>query len=123
MRFKGLLFVFLVSVTIVFFVLTLKVGKTPAIQTDIDRFVQAEVELTRANMQALQKIVASFVASEGRTPENLQELRTAGLMTSGAIDAWGTDFRYERRSESAFRLVSAGKDKIFGTADDIIIED
>ena len=96
-------------------------GKTP-IQSDLDGLAQAQSDLTKANMQVLQKIIASYAASEGQPPASLQELRTAGMFTGSVQDAWGRDIRYERRSDSTFRLISAGKDGIFDTADDIRVD-
>jgi len=88
----------------------------------VDQNVQAHADLTRINMQALQKIVISYMASEGQTPKSLQDLRDSGLLGGGSIDAWGKSIQYERLSDSSFRLISAGKDGIFSTQDDIVLE-
>jgi hypothetical protein len=40
----------------------------------------------------------------------------------GLLDAWGRAIQYEKISDSAFRLKSAGPDGEFGTADDIVKE-
>jgi hypothetical protein len=44
------------------------------------------------------------------------------MFTGSVQDAWGRDIRYERRSDSTFRLISAGKDGLFDTADDIRVD-
>jgi hypothetical protein len=38
----------------------------------------------------------------------------------GLLDAWGTAVKYERLSDTGFRLRSAGPDRVFDTADDIV---
>jgi hypothetical protein len=38
------------------------------------------------------------------------------------LDGWGKSIRYERLSDSSFRLISAGKDKTFDTEDDIVLD-
>ena len=123
MRIKGLLLVFLVAVVIVFAMMTIKVGDKTPLKTEVDQFVQAGADLTKATMQTLQKIIQSYIATEGQPPASLQDLRTSNLLTGAVLDAWGQAIRYERKSEAVFRLVSAGRDKVFDTADDIVIED
>jgi hypothetical protein len=122
MRIRGLFLSFLVAVTIVFVFLFIKTGKEAPVRGDVDRFIQAESDLTRANMQVLQQIIASYIATEGQPPAGIEDVRRAGMLTGSIKDAWGRDIRYERRSDSSFRLISAGKDGIFDTADDIRVE-
>lgn len=122
MKIRGLLLVFLAAVTVVFVSLFTRVGEKAPIQSDVDEFVQAQSDLTKANMQVLQQIIASYVATEGQPPASLQALRAAGMLTGNLQDAWGRDIRYERRSDSTFRLTSAGKDGRFDTADDVRVD-
>jgi hypothetical protein len=123
MKTRGLFLSFLAAVTIIFIFLFIKTGAKAPVQTDVDRFVQAGSDLTRANMQVLQRIIASYIATEGQPPAGLQDLRSAGMLAGSVRDAWGREIRYERRSDSSFRLTSAGPDGIFGTADDIRVDD
>jgi hypothetical protein len=123
MKMRGLMLLSFVAVAVIIFSLFTKVGEKAPIRSDVDAFVQSQSNLTQATMQVLQKIIASYVATEGQPPASLQELRTAGLLTGSLQDAWGRDIRYERRSDSTYRLTSAGKDRIFDTADDIHIDD
>jgi len=39
-----------------------------------------------------------------------------------AVDAWGREIRYEKLSDSSFRLTSAGPDGQYETGDDIVKE-
>jgi len=122
MKMRAFSLVSLVAVTVVFVFLFNKTGDRAPIQTDVDRFAQAGSDLTRANMQVLQNIIASYIATEGQPPAGLEDLRKAGMLSGSIQDAWGRDIRYERRSDSTFRLTSAGKDKIFDTVDDIRVD-
>ena len=38
------------------------------------------------------------------------------------IDEWGTPFRIDRQRKSGVQIISAGPDKVFGTADDIVTD-
>ena len=122
MKGRGMLVVLVLAVAIVYLIWFSKSGDKTRLEQQVDRFEQAKEELTKVNMQTLQKIIQSYIASEGQTPKNLQELRTANLLMGNILDSWGKPFRYERLSDSSFRLVSAGKDKVFDTQDDIVME-
>jgi hypothetical protein len=119
---RGLLVVLILAMGIIYLIWFSKTGGKNRLEEKVDRYVQAEADLTRANMQALQKIVIAYMSSEGRSPRSLQDLRNFNALVGGALDAWGTSIRYERISDESFRLVSAGKDRLFGTADDIILD-
>jgi len=122
MKARGLLIVLILAVAIVYLIWFSKSGDKTNLEQQVDRFERAKEDLTRVNMQTLQKIIQSYIASEGQPPKNLQELRTANLLMGNMLDGWGKPFKYERLSDSSFRLVSAGKDKVFDTEDDIVME-
>jgi hypothetical protein len=122
MKAKGLLVVFILAIGITYLLWFAKTGEKTQLETKVDQYSQAKADLTKTNMQALQKIVISYIASEGQTPQSLQDLQNSKLLVGGAIDAWGKSIKYERLSDSSFRLISAGKDNIFGTRDDIVLE-
>lgn len=119
----GLIFSLLIVVIIIFVLLFMKTGEKSHIQAAADAVVKAGVVTTNANLSQLEKIVLSFVAGEGRSPENWQEMRSLRYIMTGTIDGWGRVIRYEKTSESGFRLVSAGLDGRFDTADDLTVED
>lgn len=114
--------VLILGVAIVFLLWFSKSGNKTHLEQQVDRFEQTKEELTRVNMQTLQKIIQSYMATEGQTPKSLQELRTANLLMGNILDGWGKTLKYERLSDSSFKLVSAGRDKAFDTQDDIIVE-
>lgn len=122
MKARGLFVVLILSAGIVYLLWFTRTAGKSLLETKVDQNVQAHADLTKINMQALQKIVISYMASEGQTPKSLQDLRNSGLLGGGAIDAWGKSIQYERLSDSSFRLISAGKDGIFSTQDDIVLE-
>ena len=122
MKARGLLIVLILAVAIVYLIWFSKSGDKTHLEQTVDRFVQAKEDLTRVNMQSLQKIILSYIASDGQTPKSLQDLRAANLLVGGTMDGWGKSIRYERLSDSLFRLISAGKDKTFDTEDDIVVD-
>ena len=122
MKARGLFVVLILAAGIVYLLWFARTGEKTLLETKVDQNVQAHADLTKINMQALQKIVISYMASEGQTPKSLQDLRNSSLLGGGAIDAWGKSIQYERLSDSSFRLISAGKDGIFSTQDDIVLE-
>jgi hypothetical protein len=122
MKAKGLLVILIFAIGIIYLLWFAKTGEKTQLETKVDQYSQAKADLTKTNMQALQKIVISYIASEGQTPQSLQDLQNSKLLAGGAIDAWGKSIKYEKLSDSSFRLISAGKDNIFGTRDDIVLE-
>jgi hypothetical protein len=118
---RGLLVVLILAMGIVYLIWFSKTGEKNRLEEKVDRYVQVEADLTRTNMQALQKIVISYMSSEGQSPRSLQDLRNFNALVGGALDAWGTSIKYERIADESFRLISAGKDRFFGTADDIVL--
>jgi hypothetical protein len=122
MKARGLLIVLVLAVAIVYLIWFSKSGEKTHLEQQVDRFVQAKEDLTRVNMQSLQKIILSYIAGEGQPPKSLQDLRNSSLIVGGTMDGWGKSIKYERLSDSSFRLISAGKDKTFDTEDDIVLD-
>ena len=127
MRKKGFFALLIVAVAMVYFLWWTKGGKEKVMDTikviDVMRvFSSTEHDVTKANLTSLAKGILSFVSQEGRTPTSLKEIRMFYDAFEGIPDAWGTKLRYERISDEDFRLISAGKDKVFSTSDDIVIK-
>lgn len=120
---RGLLALTLLALVVVGIIWMTKSGGENQPVKEIERFDNLKIKVTRTNMNALGRAIATFVAIEGETPESLEELRNAvGLRSTSSLDAWGTTIKYERLTENDFRLTSAGKDKTFDTEDDIIVD-
>jgi hypothetical protein len=119
----SLMFGLLVVVIIIFALLFVKSGKKSYIEAASDTLTKAESAVTSANLAQLRSVVLSFVAGEGRSPESWKEMRFLRYILTGTMDGWGRVIRYEKTSETGFRLVSAGPDGRFDTADDVAVEE
>ena len=123
MRIGGALVGLLVVVVVIYALLFVKSGQKSHIETAVGALSKAGIAATQANLSQLEKVVTSFVAGEGRSPESWQDMRSLRYIMTGTTDGWGRVVRYEKTSETGFRLVSAGPDGRFDTADDLAVED
>jgi hypothetical protein len=122
MKIRGFLIVLILAVVVIYLLYFGKlVGKKSQIQVMTDRYAQVKEQLTRVNMAELEKAVVTFISTEGRMPEDIKELQRSRILITGAVDGWGNFIKYEKLSDTSFRLISAGKDGTFGTADDIVL--
>ena len=121
MKIKGFLVIIVLTAGIVYFLWMMKGGKEQMVE-EVKAYSEVKLELTKANMSTLRQAIISFIAQEGRTPESLKELKGFHGPLGANLDAWGTSIKYERLSDEDFRLISAGKDKVFNTPDDIVID-
>lgn len=109
------------GVGIVYLLWMMKGGKEQ-LPREVEAYGEMRVELTKANMAALRTAIFMFITEEGRTPKNLRELKAFSRQLGATLDSWGTPIRYKRLSDERFRLISAGKDRTFNTADDLVLE-
>jgi len=123
MKIRGFLIILILAVVVVYLLYFGKLGKKSQIVEMTDRLAQAKVDLTKVNMAEFEKAVLAFVSSEGRPPEDIKELQRSRILVTGAVDAWGNFIKYEKLSDTSFKITSAGKDGAFSTADDIVITD
>ncbi len=119
---KGFLVIFLLVVILVFFLYVAKQGGKSRLKEQVDAFAEVKEKTTRTNMTSLEKAIDLFIAQQGRVPTELREIQTFGPSIYVDSDSWGNKIKYERISDSSYRLISAGKDKTFNTDDDIVIE-
>jgi len=122
MKMKGFLALFLLVIVIVFFLFVLKTGKHKQLPGDIESFNDMKYKLTKTNMTTLERLITTYIANEGRTPSSLQALQGLYVISAARVDAWGTAIKYERISDNDFRLISAGKDRVFNTKDDLVLK-
>ncbi|MBD3414239.1 MAG: hypothetical protein GF421_07415 [Candidatus Aminicenantes bacterium] len=122
MKIKGFLVILVLVMVIAFFIYYIGSGEKKIIKEQVDSFSRTKEKLTRTNLNTLKRAVNSYSAQYGTLPHKLKDLRLAVPITTGKLDAWGTEVKYERISDFEFRLTSAGADKTFHTDDDIIIE-
>ncbi len=122
MKIRGFLVVLLMGMVVVYFIFFAKVGNNKGgLETMVDARGRAFVKLTEVNMATLSREILSSASEEG-LPEDLKEWRRGRTLGGAALDAWGREIRYEKLSDSSFRLRSAGPDGRFDTADDIVKE-
>jgi hypothetical protein len=122
MKIKGFLVIFLLVVIVVFFLYVAKQGGKSRLEDQVDAFAEVKDKTTRTNMTSLEKAIDLFIAQQGRVPNDLKEIQTFSRSIYVDTDSWGNKIKYERISDASYRLTSAGKDKIFDTDDDIVIE-
>jgi hypothetical protein len=122
MKIRGFLALLVLTVVVVYFIFFAKAGKKSYLEGTVDAYGRIKAELTQTNMATLEKAIDYFLGSEGRTPTDLKELSASRLLTGAPMDAWGRPIKYERVSDSSYRLTSAGADGEFGTSDDISAE-
>ncbi len=123
MKTRGLLVVVLLAAAAVYFLYFAKLGSDSkgGLEVMVDQYAETRIKLTRANLDALSREVLAFATGDQGLPEDMKQLQRArpGL-GMGALDAWSRAIRYEKLSETSFRLRSAGPDGVFETADDIV---
>jgi len=124
MKIRGFLAILVMTVAVIYFVLILRPGKggESAIKAEIEKFGRTRTEITKVNMGQLEKAVEIYVTAEGSVPADLKELFASRFVGGDASDAWGRPIRFQKLSDSGYRLTSAGPDGQFGTKDDINIE-
>jgi hypothetical protein len=122
MKIKGFLVIFLLVVIVVFFLFVAKRGGKSRLKEQVDAFAEVREKTTRTNLTSLERAIDLFVAQHGKVPKDLKEMQSFSRSVYLDTDAWGNKIKYERISDSSYRLISAGKDKTFDTDDDIVIK-
>ena len=122
MKIRGALIILILVVVIVYFLYFAKTGKKSYIEGVKDANDRMRAELTQVNMSTMQRAIDLFIGTEGEAPADLKTLFAARLFSGDPSDGWGTPLKYERLSDSTYRLTGAGKDRAFDTDDDIVIE-
>jgi hypothetical protein len=121
MKIRGLLIVMVLSMGIVYFIFFAKVvDHKGGLEIEVDKYLESKIKLTAVNLESLSREVLTYAADGEGLPESLQALRRFHPTAASLSDVWGRKIRYERLSDSAFRLSSAGPDGAFDTADDIV---
>jgi hypothetical protein len=122
MKIRGALIILLLAMVVVYLLYFARMGKKSYIEASMDANDRMRAELTQVNMATMEKAITLFIATEGEAPADLKTLFAARLFSGDPSDGWGTPLKYERLSDSAYRLTAAGKDKTFGSDDDIVLE-
>lgn len=121
MKIRGLLIGVLLAMAAVYFIFFTKVADDKGgLQIEVDKYLQTKIKVTAVNLESLSREVLSYAAEGDGLPETLDALRRFHPTAAALPDAWGRKIRYERLSDSSFRLRSAGPDGAFETEDDIV---
>jgi len=122
MRFRGLFIGLLLALVAVYFIFFTKVAKDDqgGLEIMVDKYLESKIKLTEVNLESLSRQVLSYATEGEGLPASLDALRRFHPTAGSLPDAWGTKIRYERLSDSSFRLRSAGPDRVFDTSDDIV---
>ena len=121
MKIRGLLIVVILAMVVIYFIFFAKVADNKGgLQIEVDKYLQTKIDLTRVNLESLSREVLTYATGGEGLPETLEALRRFHPTAAALPDAWGRKIRYERLSDSSFRLRSAGPDGAFETEDDIV---
>lgn len=81
---------------------------------------QAKEATVRLTLNLVEAAYNSYCQEHDAPPSALAELVPQYLRSLEEIrDPWGTELKIDTRPEAGAQLVSAGRDRRFGTADDI----
>jgi hypothetical protein len=122
MKLRGALIVLVLGMVVVYMLYFVKAGKKSYIRSTIDANDRIRVELTKVNLATLEKAINFYAGTEGQPPADLNALFATRLFSGDPSDGWGTPIKYELKPEAGYRLIAAGRDRAFGTADDIVLD-
>ncbi len=121
MKMRGLVLGVLLALVAVYFIFFTKVAdEKGGLTIMVDKYLESKIKLTEVNLESLSREVLSYTSEGEGLPETLEALRRFHPTAAALPDAWGRKIRYERLSDSTFRLRSAGPDGVFETGDDIV---
>jgi hypothetical protein len=121
MKMRGLVLGVLLALAAVYFIFFTKVADNKGgLTIMVDKYLESKIKLTEVNLESLSREVLSYAGEGEGLPETLEALRRFHPTAAALPDAWGRKIRYERLSDSTFRLRSAGPDGVFETGDDIV---
>lgn len=95
-------------------------GEQSALEKMVDTPQRSKTTLVLPQISAIEKAINSYFMDRNEYPEILDQLIPHYLKTESHItDPWGTPFALENDENLNLYLISAGRDTIFGTEDDI----
>ena len=122
MKLRGALIVLLLAMVVVYMLYFAKAGKKGYLRATLDANDRIRADLTKVNMATLERAIDFAASTNGELPADLNAVFAARMFSGDPSDGWGTPIKYERKPEAGYRLIAAGKDRTFGTADDIVID-
>ena len=95
-------------------------GGQSALEKMVDTPQRSKNTLILSQISTIENAINSYMTENDGYPESLDQLVPQYLKTGNhTIDPWGTPFNLEIGEDSGLYLISAGRDTIFGTEDDI----
>ncbi len=95
-------------------------GEQSALEKMVDTPQRSKNTLILSQISAIENALNSYFTDNNEYPESMEQLVPQYLRTeSHIIDPWGTPFRLEIDENQKLSLISAGRDTIFETEDDI----
>jgi hypothetical protein len=86
----------------------------------VDKFLEIKEKRDTFNLPAFKTGLMMFQTQHGRFPKDMAELENAGDVGAGITrDRFGNQFHMQVMLDRSIILMSAGKDKIKGTTDDL----
>ena len=116
---KGLVLLILLAALVVLAIFSgVFSGNKTAVQQIETATEKIDLSLIETDVKVLTLAIESFYTDHGRYPIQIDEL-TSLYLRGGKIDPWGTSYTLALEDEDNLFIVSAGKDKILDTPDDI----
>lgn len=95
-------------------------GEQSALERMVDTPQRSKNTLILSQISAIENAINSYFMDRNEYPEIMDQLIPQYLRTESHItDPWGTPFALENDESLNLYLISAGRDTIFGTEDDI----
>ena len=95
-------------------------GEQSALEKMVDTPQRSKNTLVLPQVSAIENAINSYVTDNNEYPASMDQLVPQYLKSeSFTTDPWGTPFRLEYDENQNLYLVSAGRDTIFDTEDDI----
>jgi len=88
-----------------------------SVETGLQGIENAKLATFETDQRILAAAIQSYLVDHGEYPDSLESLRPT-YTRADLIDPWGTQYTLEIGSTTA-SLISAGRDKTFGTPDDL----
>ena len=95
-------------------------GEDSALVKMVNSIHKAKSRVINSQIASIENAINSYFSDNNEYPEILDQLIPHYLrIKSHIIDPWGTPFTLENDEDLNLFLISAGRDTIFGTKDDI----
>ena len=99
---------------------TAKRGRENTLIGQVAALDKAKAAALESQVQKIAAAVDSFYEDRHEFPENLESLVPRYLTTADElVDSWGTRMALKRDGQQNLILISAGKDRIFDSLDDV----